>query len=189
MIFKTMSSIYLHYIRNFMGHIGLYPVVRFVPENMDAKKPVIHFAKLTAQGELVCTRLSLKIRYIVCRRFLPSFLSAGAHGGPDAKAGAFQNPSKSARAHQHGEAPTFSRFWKKLTTGTRENDPRNLRTQGHFSPGASRALSHAKKERQKHSGSPGEISSRPFVSMRFCLRCSSGQGPLRFPFRFAPLYP
>jgi hypothetical protein len=39
------------------------------------------------------------------------------------------------------------------------------------------------------SGSPGKIFLRAFVSFRFCLRCSSSQGLLRFPFRYASLHP
>jgi hypothetical protein len=121
MIFKNLSSDFSRNILHSMGLIEIYPVVRFAPENRADEKPMIRFVKIL-KGELLCTSPLLKTRYCVCRRFLPSFPSAEAHGGPDAKADAFPNPSKSVPGHQRGAVPIFSRFWKKSPVGKREND-------------------------------------------------------------------
>jgi hypothetical protein len=55
MCFKNMSSDFLRYTMHFIGLIGIYPVVRFAPENRADEKPMIRFAKITTQGELLCT--------------------------------------------------------------------------------------------------------------------------------------
>ena len=127
MFFKNMSSNFLRYTLHSMGHIEIYPVVSFIPKNRNTEKPMIRFVKIL-KGEILCTLPLLKTRCCVYRRFLPSFPSAEAHGGPDAKADASRNPSKSGRAPQRGKVRTFSRFWKKSPAGKRENDHR----QRHF---------------------------------------------------------
>jgi hypothetical protein len=135
MFFKNMSSNFLRYTLYSMGHIEIYPVVRSAPENRADEKHMIRFAKIL-KGELLCTSPLLKTRYCACRRFLPSFPSAEAHGGPDAKADAFRNPSKSVPEHPHGKAPIFSRFWKKSPVEKRENDRGQWRFLFSFHPSA-----------------------------------------------------
>jgi hypothetical protein len=140
MFFKNMSSNFFRYILYSMGHIEIYPVVPFTPENRTAEKPMLRFVKIL-KGEILCTLPFLKTRCCVCHRFLPSFPSAEAHGGPDAKAVVFPSPSKSALAHQRGKALTFSRFWKRSPAGKRENDHRQRRFLFSFHPSAFPALS------------------------------------------------
>lgn len=74
----------------------------------------------------VCPRQSLQLllknRYCACRKSSPSSPSAKARGGPDAKADASPNPSKSAPAHLHGAGRIFWRCWKRFPTGTQSND-------------------------------------------------------------------
>jgi hypothetical protein len=136
MIFKNMSSNFLRNIQHPIGHIGIYRDVQFSPENRNTEKPMIRFAKITTQGDPLCTSISQKIRFCVYRRFSPSFPSAEAHGGPDARAGAFPNPSKSVLELPRGKALTFSRFWKKSPAGKAENDHRQRHFVFPFHPSA-----------------------------------------------------
>ena len=133
MLFKNLSRNFLGYTLHSMGHIEIYSVVRLIPENRITEKPMIRFVKIL-KGDFSCTLLLLKTRCCVCPRFSPSFPSAEALGGPDAKAGVFPNPSKSAPAHQRGKARIFSRFWKKSPVGKRENDRRRRRFLFTFCP-------------------------------------------------------
>ena len=125
MIFKNMSSNFLRYILHSMRHIEIYPVVPFSPKNRNAEKPMIRFLKIFT-GEFLCTLPLLKIRCCVYPRFLPSFPSAEALGGQAAKAGAFQNQSKSAPALPRGEPPTSTRFWKRLPAKQKKKNEGNI---------------------------------------------------------------
>ena len=146
MFFKNMSSNFLRYTLYSMGHIEIYPVVSFIPKNRNTEKPMIRFVKIL-KGEILCTLPLLKTHCCVYRRFLPSFPSAEAHGGPDAKADVFPSPSKSALAPQRGKARTFSRFWKRSPAGKRENDHRRRRFLFPFCPSAFPALSPGRADR------------------------------------------
>jgi hypothetical protein len=126
MLFKNMSSSFLHYIWHSIGHTGIYQVEAFVVKSMVKKKPVIDFSKTIPQGVLSWSWTSMKIRYCDCRMFLHSSPLVEAHGGPDAKAGAFQNPSKLVRAHRLGEGPTLSRSGKRFFAGNQFNDRTRL---------------------------------------------------------------
>jgi len=127
MIFKSMSSNFLQYTMHLIGLNRVYHVVPFSTESMVRKKPMIRFAETISQGELSWSSTLAKTLCCVCRRFLPLFLSAKALGGPDAKAGVFPGPSKSARELPFGKGQTFSRSGKKFSKEKRNNDPRRER--------------------------------------------------------------
>ena len=122
MIFKNMSSNFLPYTLNPVGHTRMYPVASFTHENRAVGKPVLRLAKLNTQGELLWSTNLPKNRCCVCRRCSPSSLSVKALGGQDARAGVFPGPSKSARAPQLGKARTLSRSVKRFSRVRPRND-------------------------------------------------------------------
>ena len=192
MIFKSMSSNFLRHALHLMGHIEIYPVVQFSPESMVRKKPMLHFRKITPQGDLSWPSTLTKTLCCACRRFLPSFPLAKALGGLDAKAGNFHGPSKSARELPRGEEPTLSRFGKRYSEEMPRSDPLREYARSGGSIRAKRfgpLRGPSKIERGKTLRPTREISHCTPVYIRFCLRYSAGQGTLCSPFRFALLRP
>lgn len=124
MIFKNMSSNFLPYTLSPVGLTGMYPVEQFAHENRGVEKSVLRFAKLTPEGELLWSPKLPKNRCCVCRRCLPSSLSAKVHGGQDARAVVFPGPSKSALAPQLGEGQILSRSVKRFSKARPRNDPK-----------------------------------------------------------------
>ncbi len=131
------------------------------------------FIQTITKGGFLCPQHLLKIRYCVCPKFSPSFQSAGAHGGPDARADAFPNPSKSGRAHPHGGHPILPRFWKVSPKLMKTNDSGKECPPNPFCTGIG-----GQPDTRKAKNTPAHQGNSPCasVSMRFCLRCSSGQG-------------
>ena len=126
MVFKNMSSNFFGYIRHLNGHNEIYPVLPFALVIREKKKAMIRFAKLIRPGGLSCYQTFPKTRFCVCPRFLPSFPSAEVPGGRAAKAGAFQNQSKSAPALPRGEPPISTRFWKRLPAKQKKKNEGNI---------------------------------------------------------------